>query len=88
MLSPAQKEHQRAKLKIFELDQKEVRREYRDLFASHAGQIVLQDLEAMFSDSTTLRVNKISGGTDPYASVAAAGGREVIIYIKRMMQND
>ena len=67
----------------------EIRKERRALYAvydrfwnSPDGQIVWADLIALFNN-TTLRKGK-DGNIDPNASIAAAGSREVLLYIEGM----
>lgn len=43
------------------------------------------DLEDRFNRTT---LKKQGGVIDPYASIAAAGCREVLLYIDHMMEND
>ena len=43
----------------------------------------LDDLNTRFN-GTTLKKSKVDGKIDPNASIAAAGGREVLLYIDQM----
>ena len=63
----------------------ERRRAYVNLFDSPNGKVVLEDLDKQFN-RTTLR--KVDGVIDPNASIAAAGCREVLLYIDDMMRNN
>ena len=63
----------------------ERRRAYVNLFYSPNGKVVLEDLDKQFN-RTTLR--KVDGVIDPNASIAAAGCREVLLYIDEMMRNN
>ena len=63
----------------------ERRRAYINLFDSPNGKVVLEDLDKQFN-RTTLR--KVDGVIDPIASIAAAGCREVLLYIDEMMRNN
>ena len=63
----------------------ERRRAYVNLFDSPNGKVVLEDLDKQFN-RTTLR--KVDGVIDPNASIAAAGCREVLLYIDEMMRNN
>jgi hypothetical protein len=56
---------------------------YHHVFTSPDGQKVLDDLQRQFG-GTTLR--KHEGVIDPNASLAAAGCREVVLYIQLMME--
>ena len=53
---------------------------YHTLFSSPNGKKVLADLEKQFGGTTLKKVDKV---IDPHASIAAAGAREVILYIKQ-----
>lgn len=55
---------------------------YHEVFTSPNGQEVLKDLELIFS---TTGLKKCADGTiDPTSVIAAAGQREVILYIHHM----
>jgi hypothetical protein len=56
---------------------------YKEVFSTPNGQIVLEDLKSQF-DGTTLQ--KKDGVIDVHASIAAAGCREVVLYIEQMMR--
>lgn len=56
---------------------------YKNLFATPDGKAVLEDLERQFG-GTTLRKN--NGVIDPNASIAAAGCREVLLYIENIIK--
>lgn len=58
-------------------------RAYQAIFTSPNGQTVLDDLRSQFG-GTTLR--KSDGVIDVNASIAAAGCREVVLYIEQMMR--
>lgn len=67
----------------------EIRKEFRALYATYNrfwntpdGQIVWNDLMEVFN-KTSLRKGK-DGNIDPNASIAAAGSREVLLYIEGM----
>jgi hypothetical protein len=57
-------------------------RAYEHVFSSPDGKAVLEDLERQFN-GTTLKKDK-DGKIDPHASIAAAGCREVLLYIDLM----
>lgn len=63
------------------LDRK--RAAYHALFSTPNGKVVLEDLRAAFGQST---LKKGTDGLDPYASIASAGSREVVLYIEFMMK--
>ena len=54
---------------------------YDRVFASPDGQLIMADLEARFGGTTLKKVEKV---IDPHASIAAAGCREVLLYIQQM----
>ena len=56
---------------------------YHRLWTSPDGRAVLADLELMFPEGTLKKTK--DGITDPYSSIAAAGSREPIIYIKYLI---
>jgi len=58
---------------------------YYRLFTSPEAEVVLLDLNHQFN-RTTLRIN--SGRIDPYDSIAAAGSREVLLYIDTMLEKE
>ncbi len=60
-----------------------LRRAYRNLFLSPDAQLVMADLYQKFN-GTTLKHSE--GVIDPYASIAASGCREVLLYIELMMR--
>ena len=51
------------------------------VFSSPDGQAILKDLEFRFNGTT---LKKHEGLIDPHASIAAAGCREVLLYIAQM----
>jgi hypothetical protein len=51
------------------------------VFTSPDGQAVMADLELRFNHTT---LKKHNGVIDPNASIAAAGCREVLLYIQQM----
>jgi hypothetical protein len=57
---------------------------YHRVFASADGKEVLEDLDAVYPE-TTIRYDK-QGRLDEFASVAAAGSREPIIHIKYLVR--
>ena len=61
-----------------------LRRAYFNLFNTPDAKLVLDDLDVRFNRSTLRRVNKL---IDPNASLAAAGAREVLLYIDLMMRD-
>lgn len=56
---------------------------YQAFFNTPNGKIILEDLNLAFGQST---LRKGSQGCDPYASIAAAGSREVVLYIEYMLK--
>jgi hypothetical protein len=60
-----------------------LRRAYRTLFLSPDAERVMADLYKKFN-GTTIRV--VDGRMDTHASDAAAGAREVLLYIEFMMR--
>lgn len=56
---------------------------YRGVFGGPDGQTVLDDLKSQFN-GTSLR--KVNGLIDANASIAAAGCREVVLYIEQMLR--
>ena len=58
---------------------------YQRLFSSPDAEMVLYDLNEVFNKST---LKKQGGVVDSYASIAAAGSREVLLYIDNMMETD
>jgi len=58
---------------------------YRLLFEQPNAQMVLEDLNEKFNQNT---LRKKDGVIEPYASIAAAGCREVLLYIDWMMRNN
>jgi mannose/fructose-specific phosphotransferase system component IIA len=69
-------------MKAVEIVRKKVNA-YVAVFQSPDGQAVLADLQTQFG-GTTLR--KADGVIDVHASLAAAGCREVVLYIEAMMR--
>ena len=63
----------------------EKKRAYYNLLNSPDGEVILRDLDEKFN-RTTLR--KVNGVIDPNASIAAAGCREVLLYIDEMMRTN
>jgi hypothetical protein len=59
----------------------EIKRLYTRVFNSPDGEALLDDLEMRFGGTT---LKKVNGTIDPNASIAAAGCREVLIYINLM----
>jgi hypothetical protein len=59
----------------------EVRRLYANVFNAPDGEALLADLEIKFGGTT---LKKVDGKIDPNASIAAAGCREVLLYINAM----
>jgi molybdopterin converting factor small subunit len=60
---------------------------FERVFSSPDGQEVLRELEDKFNGNT-LRVNKENGTIDVYASIAASGCRQVLLYIQDMRSLD
>lgn len=60
-----------------------LRANYQRLFNSPDAEPVMEDLYRQFN-GTTLKHK--DGVIDPYASIAAAGCREVLLYIELMMR--
>jgi hypothetical protein len=58
---------------------------YSKVFASPDGQEILKDLEFRFNGTT---LKKKDGLIDPHASIAAAGCREVLLYIDQMRKQN
>lgn len=52
---------------------------YQQVFSGENAKIVLDDLNRHFNHSTLKKAN--DGHIDPHATIAAAGGREVLLYI-------
>ncbi len=61
-----------------------LRRAYHTLFSSPDAELVMEDLEYRFNKSTLKKVDKV---IDPNASLAAAGAREVLLYIQLMREH-
>ena len=58
---------------------------YQRLFMMPEAELVMRDLDEQFNQSTLKR----QGNTvDPYGSIAAAGSREVLLYIDYMMEKE
>ena len=57
-------------------------RAYKAVFTSPNGEEVLNDLRRQFG-GTTLR--KVDGRVDEFSSIAAAGCREVVLYIEQLV---
>jgi hypothetical protein len=66
-------------------EQAKVKSAYAELFTGLAAEVVLKDLNSRFN-GTALR--KVNGLIDANATVAAAGCREVLLYIDYMMETD
>lgn len=64
-------------------ENKELRSSYHRIFNSPDAETIMRDLRKQF-DGTTLR--KVNGVIDPNASLAAAGCREVLLYIDMMRE--
>jgi len=62
----------------------ELGRAFERLFSSPDGIAVLEDLEYRFNGTT---LKKKEGVIDPYASIAQAGCREVLLYIQQMRKH-
>ena len=58
---------------------------YYHLFTSPEAEAVLLDLNRQFN-RTTLKIN--AGRIDPFDSIAAAGSREVLLYIDYMLEKE
>ena len=56
---------------------------YGRLFQGSDADVVLHDLNDIFNGTT---LKKVEGLIDPHACIAAAGCREVLLYIKMMME--
>lgn len=66
-----------------------LRSAYQRLFKSPDAQLVMEDLYLQFNGTTLKSYPKYDSGPkviDPYASIAAAGCREVLLYIELMMR--
>jgi hypothetical protein len=64
-------------------EQAKIRRAYFHVFASEDAKLVMKDLENKFGGSTLRQIDK---KIDVHASIAAAGCREVLLYIQAMMR--
>ena len=62
-----------------------LRRAYFNLFSSPDAEKILDDLDHRFNGTTIRNVDKVM---DVNASIAAAGAREVLLYIDFMMRNE
>jgi hypothetical protein len=60
-----------------------LRSAYQRLFNSPDAQLVMADLYLQFNGTTLKHVDRV---IDPNASIAAAGCREVLLYIELMMR--
>ena len=60
-----------------------LKRTYRTILGNPAAQPILEDLDRRFNGSTLRQVEK---GFDVHASMAAAGAREVLLHIDKMMR--
>jgi hypothetical protein len=80
MLSPEQKANRE---KVEQLKKRKLAL-YHRVFASTDGKEVLEDLDAVYPE-TTLRKDE-GGRIDEFASIAAAGSREPIIHIKYLVR--
>ena len=60
-------------------------RAYHEVFNGPNAETVLKDLNRLFGQTT---LKKENGVIDPYASIAAAGCREVLLYIEQMRNYD
>ena len=56
---------------------------YGHLFQGPDADVVLRDLDKIFNGTT---LKKVDNMIDPHACIAAAGCREVLLYIKMMME--
>lgn len=55
---------------------------YHSVFSGPNAKVVLEDLNRQFNGTTLKKVNDV---IDPNASIAAAGCREVLLYIDNMV---
>jgi len=69
----------------YKAEQGKLKNAYQQVFKGPNAELVMKDLEAQFN-RTTLR--KVNGVIDPYSSIAAAGCREVLLYIDQMMETE
>jgi hypothetical protein len=58
---------------------------YQSVFVGPNAEAVLTDLFERFNRTTLKKVDNV---IDPYASIAASGCREVLLYIEQMMRNE
>ena len=65
----------------YKKSKRDLKREYHRLFTSPQAEKVLADLNEKFNGTT---LKKVDGVIDPNASIAAAGCREVLLYIDQM----
>ncbi len=65
----------------FQLSQKQ--NAYRQIFTGSNAELVLEDLAQKFNGTT---LKKVNGVIDANSSIAAAGCREVLLYIEQMMR--
>jgi hypothetical protein len=61
-----------------------LRSAYQRLFKSPDSELVMEDLYQRFNGTTLKHHERL---IDPYASIAAAGCREVLLYIELMMRD-
>jgi hypothetical protein len=61
-----------------------LRAAYQRLFNSPDAELVMKDLYQRFNGTTLKHHERV---IDPYASIAAAGCREVLLYIELMMRD-
>jgi hypothetical protein len=61
-----------------------LRATYQRLFNSPDAELVMADLYQRFNGTTLKHHERL---IDPYASIAAAGCREVLLYIELMMRD-
>ena len=60
-----------------------LKRTYRTILGNPSAQPILDDLDRRFNGSTLRQVDKVF---DVHASMAAAGAREVLLHIDKMMR--
>lgn len=61
------------------------RRAYRELFKGPNAEVVLDDLEKQFNGTG---LKKVDGTVDANAVLAAAGNREVLLYIYEQLRKE
>jgi hypothetical protein len=74
-----------SKLREIQAKNAKVSQTFERVFSSPDGKTILEELEFRFNGTT---LKKHNGLIDPNASIAAAGCREVLLYINQMRKQN